>query len=123
MAHVVTRLWTTSKLLPRPKSQPCHVPDYVLSLAAEQSLKQIFVYTYEAHGRAQAEAYHEAFHRSFGLLADYPYMGRSADELVNGLRQFTQGAHVIFYMVRDDLVHIEQIFHHRQDVRPHQFDT
>ncbi len=96
--------------------------DYVLSLAADQALETIYIYTHDQHGAAQAEAYHEAFHRIFGLLADFPYLGRSADEFRTGLRQYPQGSHMIFYSVRDDIVHIEQIFHQAQNVRAHLFD-
>lgn len=49
-------------------------------------------------------------------------MGRSADELHQGLRQMQQGSHMIFYTLRDDGVHIEQIFHTKQLVRRHMFD-
>lgn len=96
--------------------------DYVLSEAADRSLEDIYIYTHDNHGPAQAEAYHEAFHRMFGLLADFPYLGRSADEFRSGLRQYPQGSHVIYYSVRKGTVHIEQIFHHAQNVRPHMFD-
>lgn len=96
--------------------------DYVLSSAADQSLEEIYIYTHDTHGPAQAEAYHEAFHRMFGLLADFPYLGRSADEFRPGLRQYPQGSHIIYYSVREGGVHIEQIFHQAQNVRPHLFD-
>ena len=96
--------------------------NYVLSRAAEHSLEDIYIYTHDQHGPAQAEAYHEACHRMFGLLADFPYLGRSADEFRPGLRQYPHGSHVIYYSVREGVVHIEQIFHHAQSVRPHMFD-
>jgi len=96
--------------------------DYVLSEAAENTLREIYLYTNDNFGALQAEAYHEAFHRTFGLLADFPLMGRSADELHQGLRQMQQGSHMIFYTIREDRVHIEQIFHTKQLMRRHMFD-
>lgn len=62
--------------------------DYTLSKAAERALEDSFIYTHDTFGAAQADAYHEAFHRAFGLLADFPFMGSSADELKPGLRRF-----------------------------------
>lgn len=96
--------------------------NYFLSSAADRSLEEIYIYTHDTHGPAHAEAYHEAFHRMFGLLADFPYLGRSADEFRSGLRLYPQGSHIIYYSVRDGAVHIEQIFHHGQNVRAHMFD-
>lgn len=97
--------------------------DYVLSQAAEAALEEIFIYTFDAHGAAQSDAYHEAFHRIFGLLADFPYMGSSADELKQSLRRFPQGKHVIYYTPTGERgVLIERIFHAAQNVRPHLFE-
>ena len=97
--------------------------DYRLTQAAERALEEIYVYTAQTFGDAQAEAYHEGFHRAFGLIADFPFMGRSADELRAGLRQHTHVKHVFFYSVADDgVVVIQAIFHRAQNVRKHMLD-
>lgn len=97
--------------------------DYTLSEGAEQALEGIFVYTYDNYGAAQADAYHEAFHRTFGLRADFPFMGSSADELKPGLRRFPQGKHLVFYTpTGEKSVLIERVLHGRQNIRRHLFD-
>lgn len=97
--------------------------EYRLSQAAEQALEEIFVFTYDTFGAAQADAYHEAFHRTFGLLADFPFMGSSADELKPSLRRFPQGKHMIFYTpTGEKSVLIERVLHGSQNIRAHLFD-
>jgi len=97
--------------------------EYRISHHSAQALEDIFVYTAQSFGEAQAEAYHEGFHRVFGLIADYPYMGRSADELIAGWRQHAHGKHVFFYTADPDgTVIIQAIFHGAQNVRKHMLD-
>ena len=96
---------------------------YRLSPYAERALEDIYVYTAQTFGDGQAEAYHEGFHRAFGLIADCPVMGRSADELRPGWRQHVHGKHVFFYTLADDgAVIVQAIFHTAQNVRKHMLD-
>lgn len=99
------------------------MPEYRLTRRASQALEDVYVYTSQMFGDAQAEAYHEGFHRAFGLIADFPFMGRSADELVAGWRQHIHGKHVFFYAVDPDgTIVIQAVFHVAQNVRKHMLD-
>jgi plasmid stabilization system protein ParE len=48
-------------------------------------------------GAISADAYFAGLERTFGLLADFPGIGQSADNLVAGYRRFRFQAHFIFY--------------------------
>ena len=97
--------------------------EYRLSRKADQALVEIYIHTAQTFGDLQAAAYHEGFHRTFGLIADFPLMGNSADELVSGWRQFAHGKHVIFYSTdADEAIVVQAIFHSAQNVRKHLFD-
>eukprot|EP01037_Dinobryon_pediforme_P017869 gene17869-18098_t len=76
----------------------------------------------EQFGRYQADAYLAGLDRTFGLLADFPLMGPSADELVPKLRRFRFQSHFIFYMVEPDHIFIRGIFHVRMNIRPDLFE-
>lgn len=67
--------------------------EYRLSRQTEADLLRIYEFTEMIFGRYQAEAYHAGLERSFGLLADFPRMGISADELVAGFRRFRFQSH------------------------------
>ena len=96
--------------------------DYQLSNKAAQALEDIFVYTAMTYGERQSEAYHEGFHRIFGLLADFPFMGQSVDEYHPGMRRLRYQSHMIFYTKDGEIITIQHILHHRQDVRTHMSD-
>ena len=79
-------------------------------------------YTAARFGRYQAEAYHAGFERTFGLLAEFPGIGISADELVPGYRRFRFQSHYVFYTAETDHVLIRALIHVRQDLRPALFE-
>lgn len=95
---------------------------YQLSKNAEIALEDIYVKTALKFGENQAEAYHEGFHRIFGLLADFPKLGRSADELKTGWRQFRHMKHLIFYSGEAAPITIQTVIHGAMDVRKQLMD-
>jgi toxin ParE1/3/4 len=97
------------------------VPEYRISLRARRTLMEVFEFT-ESFGRYQADAYHAGFEKTFGLIAEFPRIGRAADDLTAGLRRFRFQSHHIFYKPDDGYVLIVQIFHVSQDVRPELFE-
>jgi toxin ParE1/3/4 len=60
--------------------------------------------------------------RSFGLLADFPLIGQTIDELAAGYRRFRFQSHLIFYTVQSDYVEIRAVVHAAQDIRPQLFE-
>jgi toxin ParE1/3/4 len=57
-----------------------------------------------------------------GLLADFPLIGQTMDELATGYRRFRFQSHLIFYTVQPDYVEIRAVVHAAQDIRPQLFD-
>lgn len=96
--------------------------EYRLSLRARADLINIYAFTHAQFGRYQAEAYHAGFERTFGLLADFPGIGISADELVPGYRRFRFQSHYVFYTVETSHVLIRALIHVRQNLRPALFE-
>ena len=96
--------------------------EYALSADAAAALEDIYVHTAQTFGEEQAAAYHEGFHRTFTLLADFPRMGKSADELIPGWRQFGYAKHVIFYTPQHNGVTVQAVIHGAQNLRKHLLD-
>ncbi|RTL65397.1 MAG: type II toxin-antitoxin system RelE/ParE family toxin, partial [Hyphomicrobiales bacterium] len=71
--------------------------EYRLSERAAQRLAEIYAYTDVLFGRVQADAYLAGFEKLFELIAAFPGIGRSADELRPGYRRYRHQAHYIFY--------------------------
>jgi toxin ParE1/3/4 len=96
--------------------------EYRLTDRARVDLLDIYDFTEGKFGAYQAEAYYAGLVRSFGLLADFPRIGQTVDELALGYRRFRFQSHLIFYTVQPDHVEIRGIVHSDQDIRPHLFD-
>jgi toxin ParE1/3/4 len=98
------------------------VGEYRLSVRARTDLVAIYEFTDAQFGRYQADAYHSGLERTFGLVADFPGIGTSADELVRGYRRFRFQSHYIFYTQEGDNVLIGALVHVRQNLRADLFE-
>ncbi len=96
--------------------------DYRLSIRARSQLVDIFDFTERTFGLYQAEAYYAGLHRTFELLADFPRIGQSVEELAPRHRRFRFQSHNIFYTEEVSDILVRAIYHHAQDIRPQLFD-
>lgn len=96
--------------------------EFSLSHRARADLIAIYDFTESKFGAYQAEAYYAGLIKSFGLLADFPLIGQTVDELAVGYRRFRFQSHLIFYTVQPDHVEIRAIVHGAQDIRSQLFD-
>ena len=96
--------------------------EYRLTQRARANLIDIYDFTEGKFGAYQAEAYHAGLVRSFGLLADFPLIGQTIDELAAGYRRFRFQSHLIFYTVQPDSVETRAVVHSAQDIRPQLFE-
>jgi toxin ParE1/3/4 len=102
-------------------SPPVAVASFHLSAQAEAELIAIYDYSEASFGRYQAEAYFSGLERTFGLLADFPGIGQSADHIAPGYRRFRFQSHYIFYSEKDGSIVIHALPHSAQDIRPELF--
>ena len=87
---------------------------YKFTRQADQHLSDIYLYTAERFGRAQADSYLQGFAATFDLLADNPRMGRAADHIRPGLRRHEHAGHVIFYRETGEGLLIVGVIHSRR---------
>jgi len=108
-------------LLPGSELPRAAMAEFRLANRARADLIDIYDFTESKFGAYQADAYHAGLVRSCGLLADFPRIGQSVDELAPGYRRFQFQSHLIFYTVQPDHVEIRAIVHSAQDIRPQLF--
>lgn len=96
--------------------------EYRLTERARADLIGIYDFTESKFGAYQANAYYAGLIRSFELLADFPLIGQTIDDLAAGYRRFRFQSHLIFYTVQTDRVEIRAIVHGSQDIRPQLFE-
>lgn len=87
---------------------------YRLTRQAEADVREIFEYSYRAFGEYQADAYVSGLSRMFGLIADFPGIGTSSEDLWPGLRRFRFQSHYIHYTHEHGEVLIRAVLHVRR---------
>jgi toxin ParE1/3/4 len=93
-----------------------------LSARARADLLDIYDYTEATFGNYQADAYHAGLERTFGLIADFPLIGQTVDELATGYRRFRFQSHFVFYSDEADHIVIRAVLHTAMDIRPQLFE-
>ena len=89
------------------------MPEFWVSVEAENDIGQIVSYTISTWGWRQADLYLSKLEDGFQLLASHSSIGRACDALQAGLRKFEIGSHVVFYMSGPDGVLIVRVLHQR----------
>ena len=89
---------------------------YSLSRKAAADIDGIYTYTIERHGLAPAKKYVNGLHACFEYLAEYPMLGRQAEQIAPGVRRHECQSHVVFYVPVDTGVTIVRVLHARMDV-------
>lgn len=69
-----------------------------LTRRAEDDSIAIYRYSAETFGLAQANAYHDKLHKTFGIIGDQPNLARERTEISPPVRVHPCGAHIIIYL-------------------------
>ena len=82
---------------------------------ARNDLSEIWAYI-AADNETRADAFVDLIDQKFQALASHPHLGRSRDELDEGLRSFPVGKQVIFYRVVPAGIEIVRVLHGSRDL-------
>jgi toxin ParE1/3/4 len=88
---------------------------YRLSKEAEQDLEDLWVYLAERNDLAADRQVAKLLDR-FPMLAQFPTMGISRDQLLLGLRSFPVKPYIIFYVLIPEGIEILRIIHQSRDI-------
>ncbi|MBD3902991.1 type II toxin-antitoxin system RelE/ParE family toxin [Chryseobacterium sp. Ch-15] len=89
---------------------------YILSEIADEDLVNIFDYTMDEFGFDQAEKYLFEIDDIFQNLIINPQLGKTRNEIKQGLYSFPKDNHVIFYRISEDHIRIVRILHGSRDI-------
>ncbi|MBS0318183.1 MAG: type II toxin-antitoxin system RelE/ParE family toxin [Proteobacteria bacterium] len=91
------------------------MPRIVRRPLAANDIGQIWDYIAE-DSVAEANAWVDRLDRKLETLATQPRLGRSRDELMAGLRSFSFGRYLIFYLPLDDGIDIVRVLRSARDI-------
>jgi toxin ParE1/3/4 len=93
--------------------------EYRLTPAAERDLEDIWLYTLEQWGPAQADRYIDTLAAAFVELAQSPKMATACDHIRAGYRRRGVERHMIYLRITDFGIVIVRILHDRMDAPRH----
>jgi len=88
-----------------------------LSRRARNDIRSILMYTALEWGAEQEARYAAALAQALETISNNPQIGRARDDLHPGARTFPVEQHIIVYELRETVVWVARILHHRMDVR------
>jgi len=92
---------------------------YALRPRARRDIDDIWSFTMERWGEAQAERYVSAIRSTLDRVAGDPSKGRPCDDVRAGYFKIASGSHLIFYRFHGQRVEVVRVLHQRMDVRRH----
>ena len=102
-------------------SKECWPPmaEYRLTPAAEQDLENIWIYTCQQWGIAQANRYIDILIEIFAKLASSPDIAPVCDHIRPGYRRYGVERHILYFRTTDYGIVIVRILHDRMDASRH----
>ena len=86
---------------------------------AESDLLDIWQYSYEEWGVAQADRYLDELEENITLLIESPELGVERDLVRPGYRVLFVNSHAVYYTVAPAFIHIVRVLHVRMDPGKH----
>lgn len=90
-----------------------------LSAAAARDLRDIFVWTEERFGLAQAARYQQALNGRIREAVAAPTIGRPYVQARSGTRRLVSGRHFIYYRAEGDRLLVIRVLHQRMAQQAH----
>lgn len=92
---------------------------YRLTRKADNDIAALYEYGIVNFGALQAQDYFLGLHDRLNILAQYPTLGRSAEELAIELKRFEHGSHVIFYTPELEGILVIRVLRQEMDFQRH----
>lgn len=83
---------------------------------AEQDLVNIWLYTWQQWGEAQADFYLDELEKTLKLLAEQPKLGRLREEFKPPVCIFYHAHHLLVYQEIQDGIRVVRVLHKSMDV-------
>jgi toxin ParE1/3/4 len=88
----------------------------VLRQTAIEDLDGIWLYTFKAWSREQADRYHDLIYKEIGFLSRKPGSGKDLGHIREGYKSSKVKSHFIFYKYTSLEIEIIRILHENMDI-------
>ena len=83
---------------------------------AEQDLNNIWLYSFQDWGEAQADQYFDQLNNAIELLGNAPLMCHIRQEFTPPVRIHHHASHLIIYVATEDNIEIIRVLHESMDI-------
>ena len=98
---------------------PENLAECRLSPEAERDLENIWVYTYDKWGLAQANNYIDKFSTAFDQIVNNPQLGTKYDHIRKNYRRLPIANHIVYYRLTEYGISVIRILHQRMSPMRH----
>ena len=95
------------------------VNNYILSQEADFDLEDIFEFSFDEFGLEQAIKYLGEIDDVFIKIVKTPHIGRTRNEIKQGLFSLPVGKHIVFYRILIDHIRIIRVLYGGRDLPGH----
>jgi len=92
-----------------------HQRRIILSQDAENEYKNLLYFSYRRWGWEHQQSFRTKFQAGLNTLANAPYIGKSRDDLLPGIRSFPISIYVVYYQIIDETLRVIHILSDRQN--------
>jgi len=92
---------------------------YCLRPLAYTDLEKIYEYSFHTFGEARAIEYVSSLESGFESLVDNPHLGKSRDDISDGLSALLIQSHYAFYRIVDSEILVVRVLHTSRDYVAH----
>lgn len=86
---------------------------------AREDLKNIWLYSFRAHGEKQADAYFQALVTGMKAIESNPEIGMPCDAIRPGYRRYQINHHIVFYRLDAQRITVIRVLHRSMDFFRH----
>ncbi|MGF1614691.1 MAG: type II toxin-antitoxin system RelE/ParE family toxin [Gammaproteobacteria bacterium] len=86
---------------------------------AEEDLIDIWFYSFEQWGAAQADIYLDLLNEGIYRLAENPEIGTDCGHIRQGYRRLSVRQHMVYYRISSDRIDIIRVLHESMDADRH----
>ncbi|QPJ61305.1 MAG: type II toxin-antitoxin system RelE/ParE family toxin [Candidatus Nitronauta litoralis] len=92
-------------------------PDNILllSLEAEDDIRDILQYTLETYGEQQLLVYQEKLDQALATVLNNPGVGHKRPDLPPEYDAYPEGEHILIFRVKEKTIYVVRVLHGRMD--------
>jgi toxin ParE1/3/4 len=92
---------------------------FEISKLALKDLDDIWAYSAAQWSKQQANRYYQEIIQIIQEICNNSEIGKTIDYIIQGHRRINVKSHMIVYKIKQEIIYIDRILHHKMDIEKH----